>query len=87
MRLDISHILNVDKLDWAIRSIGKENIDYMVMSEKTRHDLAIGRDGACNYIGASGYYFKYRDVQIAVCERIPYGEVEFVKLIKEGKEI
>lgn len=87
MHLDISHILNVDKLDWAISSIGKENIDYIVMSEKTSHDLAVGRDGACNYQGKSGYYLRYRDVRIAVCERLPYGEVEFVKLIKEGEEI
>lgn len=87
MRLDISHILNVDKLDWAIRSIGKENIAYIVMSEKASHDIAIGRDGACNYQGGIGYYLRYRDVVIAVCERIPYGEVEFVKLVKEGEEI
>ena len=87
MHLDISHILDVDKLDWAISSIGKENIAYIVMSEKTSHDLAIGRDGACNYIGASGYYLRYRDVRIAVCERLSYGEVEFVKLVKEGEEI
>ena len=85
MRLDISHILNVDKLDLAIRSIGKENIAYIVMSEKTGHDLAIGRDGACNYQGGSGYYLRCRDVAIAVCERLPYGEVEFVKLVKEGE--
>lgn len=87
MRLDISHILNVDKLDWAIRKIGKENIAYIVMSEKTSYDLAIGRDGACNYQGGNGYYLKYRDVPIAVCERLPYGEVEFVKMVKEDKEI
>lgn len=85
MRLDISHILNIDKLDWAISSIGKENIAYIIMSDKTSHDLAIGRDGACNYLGGSGYYLKYREVPIAVCERLPYGEVEFAKLVKEEK--
>ena len=87
MRLDISYILNIDKLDLAIRSVGKENIDYMVMSKKTCHDLAIGRDGACNYQGVSGYYLKYRDISVAVCERLPHGEVEFVKLVKECEEI
>jgi hypothetical protein len=87
MRLDISHILNVDKLDWAINRIGKENIAYIIMSEKTSHDLAIGRDGACNYLGGSGYYLRYHDVPIAVCERVPYGEVEFVERMIEDKEI
>ncbi len=86
MRLDISHILNVDKLDWAINRFGKETA-YIVMSEKTSHDLAIGRDGACNYLGGSGYYLRYHDVPIAVCERVPYGEVEFVERMKEDKEI
>ena len=83
MLLDISHILNIDKLDWAISKLGKQNIAYMVMSEKTSHDLAIGRDGACNYLGGSGYYLKYNEVPIAICERIAYGEVEFVEKIKE----
>lgn len=87
MRLDISHILNVDKLDWAISSIGKENIAYIVMNERTRYDPEMGRGGACIYQGESGYYLKYHDVPIAICERLPYGEVEFVKLIKEGEEI
>lgn len=87
MLLDISHILNVDKLDWAISKLGKQNIAYMVMSKKTSHDLAIGRDGACNYLGGSGYYLKYREVSIAICERMPYGEVEFVERIKEEVEI
>lgn len=82
MRLDISHIL-----DWTVNRIGKENIAYIVMSEKTKHDLAIGRDGACNYRGGSGYYLKYHDVPIALCEKLSYGEVEFVKLVKEGEEI
>lgn len=87
MLLDISHILNTDKLDWAISKLGKQNIAYMVMSEKTSHDLAIGRDGACNYLGGSGYYLKYHEVPIATCERMPYGEVEFVERIKEDVEI
>ena len=85
MRLDISHILNVDKLDWAISSIGKKNIAYIVMSEKTSHDLTIVRDGACNHLGGSGYYLRYHDVPIAVCDIVPYAEVEFVERMMEDK--
>lgn len=87
MRLDISRILNADKLDWGIRKVGKQNIAYAVMSEKTSHDLAIGRDGACNYLGGSGYYLQYHEVPIAICERMPYGEVELVNRIEEDVEI
>ena len=87
MKLDIVNCLNRDRLDYAIRMIGKNKIDYILMNSRTRFDL-IGVDSPMvSYIGYEAVYSKYNEIPIAIFEGLPYGEVQFVNDVENGVEL
>lgn len=88
MQLNISRSINQEKLDYAIKQIGKQEIAYLVMSSETKHDLAIcysaGIPKVINYMThEDNYYAIYDDqIPIAICEKLPYGTVDIVENIE-----
>ena len=75
MKVDIIHNINPEKLDYAIRGIDRDSITYLVMNERTSNALATdGSDRIISYMsGDENYYSKYKDIPIAVCNKLSFG--------------
>lgn len=81
MKLNVIKKRNLDGLDYAINNI--KDINYLVMNTQTMNEISHGNTDAISYQANSGYYTLYRKIPIALCERLPDGEVEVVKVVND----
>lgn len=80
MIVDIVSNINPEKLDYAIKQIGKKDIAYIVMSSKTKHDLAVNNVDVISWLSGDNdsSYATYKAIPIAIYEGLRYGEVDIV---------
>ena len=73
--------LNIDKLNDSIEQITKHqdcSPRYLIMNVSTANDIGIQTRYAQINIYGDTYYAFYDDIKIAICNDMPYGEVEIV---------
>ena len=79
-------MINISKIDIQklIDTIEKKqdvgcNIDYLIMNKKTLDEIAY-RSGVFIFSDGLGTMtHKFRDIDIAICERLNFGDIDFVE--------
>ena len=82
-------MINISKLDIQklIDAIEKKrdagrNIDYLIMNRKTLDEIAYRSDVFIFYDGLEATVYKFRDINIAICERLNFGDIDFVESVR-----
>ena len=79
-------MINISKLDIQklIDTIEKKRdtgckINYLIMNKKTLDEIAYRQDIFIFSDGFGTMIHKFRDINIAICERLNFGDIDFVE--------
>ena len=79
-------MINISKLDIQklIDTIEKKldagyNIDYLIMNKKTLDEIAYRQNIFISSGGRGTMIFKFQGIDVAICERLNFGDVDFVE--------
>ena len=86
MKLEIVRKLNLSILDYEIKQVGREKINYILMNSDTQKTLASSGVTVSYMANAEHYCTKYNDIPIAIFEGLKYGQMEIVKTVEEEKK-
>ena len=82
-------MINISKLDIQklIDAIEKKrdagrNIDYLIMNRKTLDEIAYKQNILISSGGRGTMVYKFRDINIAICERLNFGDIDFVESVR-----
>ena len=81
-------MINISKLDIQklIDTIEKKrdagcNIDYLILNKKTLDEIAYRQDVFVFSDGFGTTVHKFRDINIATCEGLNFGDIDFVESV------
>ena len=79
-------MINISKIDIQklIDTIEKKrdaglNIDYLIMNRKTLDEIAYRQNIFISSGGRGTMIHKFQDIDIAICERLNFGDIDFVE--------
>lgn len=73
--------LDIQKLTDTIESKQDAgcNIDYLIMSRKTLDEIAYRQNILISSGGRGTMVFKFQGIDVAICERLNFGDIDFVE--------
>ena len=73
--------LDIQKLTDTIESKQDAgcNIDYLIMNRKTLDEIAYRQSIFTSSGGRGTMVFKFQGIDIAICERLNFGDIDFVE--------
>ena len=81
-------MINISKIDIQklIDTIEKKrdaghNIDYLIMNRKTLDEIAYRQNIFISSGGRETMVHKFRDINIATCEGLNFGDIDFVESV------
>ena len=55
------------------------NIDYLIMNKKTLDEIAYRQNIFISSGGRGTMVFKFQGIDVAICERLNFGDIDFVE--------